>query len=116
MMRTLLRAPSGAAEAVADGLRVLALLGIVVAGLAWGTIAGVSLAVVSVGMFLPRLLDVRPSVDITFGVVVLLAVWSSVLYVDTIGDLVWGGAGALLAGFTVSFLRGRSVEEGALPH
>ncbi|TFD33165.1 hypothetical protein [Cryobacterium cryoconiti] len=197
MMRALLRAPSGVAQVVADGLRVLALLGIVAAGLGWGTIAGVSLAVVSVGMFLPRLLDVRPSVDIIFGVVVLLAVWSSVLqiyistrwwdlpmhfltnglcaalcyllfvrigvladaatlprptltavvmttalglalgvlweifewfghtfideeifvgYVDTIGDLVWGGAGALLAGFTVSFLRGRSVEQGALPH
>lgn len=196
MIRTALRAPSGAAETVADGLRVVALLGIVVAGLGWGTIAGVSLAVVSVGMFLPRLLVVRPSVDIIFGVVVLIAVWSSVLqiyistrwwdlpmhfltnglcaalcylllvrlgvvadaetlprpmlsaavtttalglslgvlwevfewfghtfideeiyvgYVDTIGDLVWGGAGALLAGCSVSFLLGRSASEGRLP-
>ena len=196
MIRTLLRAPSGAAETVADGLRVVALVGIVVAGLGWGTIAGVSLAVVSVGMFLPRLLVVRPSVDITFGVVVLIAVWSSVLeiyistrwwdlpmhfltnglcaalcylllvrlgvvadaetlprpmlsaavttaalglslgvfwevfewfghtfideeiyvgYVDTIGDLVWGGAGALLAGCSVSFLMGRPAAERRLP-
>ena len=189
MIRTALRAPTGAGEMVADGLRVLALVGIVVAGLGWGTIAGVSLAVVSVGMFLPRLLDIRPSADIMFGLVVLVAVWSSVLqiyistrwwdlpmhfltnglcaalcylllvrldilpdaatlsrpvlsavvmtaalglslgalwevfewfghtfideeiyvgYVDTIGDLVWGGAGAVLAGCSVSFLVTRS--------
>ncbi|HSP75499.1 MAG TPA: hypothetical protein VLO31_04700 [Cryobacterium sp.] len=168
---------------------MLALVGIVVAGLGWGTIAGVSLAVVSVGMFLPRMLGVRPGADIAFGIVVLIAVWSSVLqiyistrwwdlpmhfltnglcaalcylllvrlgvladaatfprpmlstvvmttalglslgvlweifewfghtfideaiyvaYVDTIGDLVWGGAGSLLAGFSVSFLMTRS--------
>ncbi|TFC95511.1 hypothetical protein E3T28_13525 [Cryobacterium sinapicolor] len=29
-------------------------------------------------------------------------------YVDTIGDVVWGGAGALLAGFSVSFLNTRT--------
>lgn len=196
MIHTFLRAPSGAAEMVADGLRVLALLGIVVAGLGWGTIAGVSLAVVSVGMFLPRLLDIRPSVDILFGLVVLMAVWSSVLqiyistrwwdlpmhlltnglcaalsylllvrlgvladaatlprpmlsavvmttalglslgmlwevfewfghtfideeiyvgYVDTIGDVVWGGVGAVLAGFSVSFLTSRSAAADRLP-
>jgi hypothetical protein len=196
VIRTFLRAPSGAAESVADGLRMVALIGIVVAGLGWGTIAGVSLAVVSVGMFLPRLLYIRPSVDITFGVVVLIAVWSSVLqiyvstrwwdlpmhfltnglcaalcylllvrlgvladaatlprpmlsaavmttalglalgvlwevfewfghtfideeifvgYVDTIGDLVWGGAGALLAGCSVSFLVTRATAADRLP-
>lgn len=196
MIRTLLRAPSGAAETVADALRVVALIGIVVAGLGWGTIAGMSLAVVSVGMFLPRLLEIRPSVDIAFGIVVLLAVWSSVLqiyistrwwdlpmhfltnglcaalcylllvrlgvladavtlprpmlsavvmttalglalgvlweifewfghtfideeifvgYVDTIGDLVWGGAGSLLAGCSVSFLLARSAVVNRLP-
>ena len=196
MIRTVLRAPSGAAEMVADGLRVLALIGIVVAGLGWGSIAGVSLAVVSVGMFVPRMLGIRPSADIAFGIVVLVAVWSSVLqiyistrwwdlpmhfltnglcaalcylllvrlavlpdaatlprpmlsavvmttalglslgalwevfewfghtfideeifvgYVDTIGDLVWGGAGALLAGFSISLLTSRSAAANRLP-
>ncbi|MCY7289611.1 MAG: hypothetical protein LH624_15555 [Cryobacterium sp.] len=36
-------------------------------------------------------------------------------YVDTIGDLVWGGSGALLAGFCVSFLTSRSVAVDCLP-
>ncbi|TFC45880.1 hypothetical protein E3T26_15080 [Cryobacterium sp. TMT1-21] len=191
MIRSLLRTPSGAAETVADGLRVLALIGIVIAALGWGTIAGLSLAVVFVGMFFPRVIGVRPSVDIAFGTVVLIAVWSSVLqiyistrwwdlpvhlvtnglsaalcyllfvrlgvladtgtlrrptisaivmttalglslgvlwevfewfghtfidseifvgYVDTIGDLVWGGIGALLAGCCMPFLTGRSAD------
>jgi hypothetical protein len=185
--RTFLRAPSGAAEITADALRALGVIGIVVAGIGWGPVEGAGLAFVAVGMFLPRLLDVRPSVDIFFGIVVLMAVWSSVLdiypttrwwdipmhfltgglcaalcyivlvrlgivadssalprpvsaavvtttalgislgalweiyewfvyaygngqiyvgYIDTIGDLFWDGAGALAAGFSMSFLRG----------
>ena len=36
-------------------------------------------------------------------------------YVDTIGDLVRGGAGALLAGFTVSFPSARSATANRLP-
>ena len=40
-----------------------------------------SLAGVTVGMFLPRLLRVRSSFDIAFGIVVLVAVWSSVLQI-----------------------------------
>jgi len=177
--------PSGAAETVADALRALALVGIMVAGVGWGPVAGVSVALVAGGMVLSRLAQVRPSVDIAFGVVLLLAVWSSVLdlyvtvrwwdipmhfltnglcavllylvlmrlealpdastlprpvasavtvttalglslgvvwevfewlghtfvddaiyvgYTDTIGDLVWGGAGSMLAGFTLVYL------------
>jgi hypothetical protein len=33
-------------------------------------------------------------------------------YVDSIGDLIWGGAGALLAGYSMPFLRGRSAAVG----
>ncbi|POH63698.1 hypothetical protein C3B60_16450 [Cryobacterium zongtaii] len=194
MIHTLLRRPSGLAEATADALRALALVGIVVAGVGWGPLSGISLALVAGGMLLPRLLGLRPSVDIAFGVVVLVAVWSSVLgiylttrwwdlpvhfltnglcaallyivlvqfrvladadtlprpmlsaavvtttlglalgvlwevfewfghtyldpeifvgYNDSIGDLVWGGAGALLAGCGMSYLTGspRSLAE-----
>ncbi|QYF73209.1 hypothetical protein [Cryobacterium sp. PAMC25264] len=177
--------PSGAAETFADALRALALVGIVVAGVGWGPVAGVSVSLVAGGMVLSRLAQVRPSVDIAFGVVLLVAVWSSVLdlyvtvrwwdipmhfltnglcavllylvlvrlgvlsdtsalprpvasavtmttalgfslgfvweifewlghtfvddaiyvgYTDTIGDLVWGGAGSMLAGFTLVYL------------
>lgn len=196
MTRSFLRAPSGAAETAADALRVLAVVGIVVAGVGWGPIAGVSLAFVAIGMLLPRVLGVRPSVDIAFDIVVLVAVWSSVLhvyvstrwwdlpmhfltnglcaallyiglvrlgiladaamlprplvsavvmttalglslgvlwevfewfghtfidghifvgYVDSIGDLAWGGVGALVAGFSMPFLMDRPVAADPLP-
>ncbi|TFB48718.1 hypothetical protein [Cryobacterium tagatosivorans] len=189
MTGSFLRAPSGAAETAADALRVLALICIVVAGVGWGPIEGVSLAFVAGGMLLPRPLGVRPSVDIAFGIVLLVAVWSSVLhiyistrwwdlpmhfltnglcaalcyiglvrlgivadaatlprpmvsavvmtaalglslgvlwevfewfghtfidgkifvgYVDSIGDLAWGAAGAVVAGFSMPFLMGRA--------
>jgi len=189
MIHSQLRRPTGAAEVTADALRAVALVGIIVAGIGWGPIPGVSLALVAGGMLIPRLLGLRPSVDITFGVVVLIAVWSSVLdiyittpwwdlpvhlvtnglcaallyillerfrivadattlprpmlsttvvttaiglalgviweifewvghtfldpeiyvgYTDTIGDLVWGAAGALLAGLGMRFLAGRA--------
>ncbi|WP_162942726.1 hypothetical protein [Cryobacterium soli] len=185
MIQTLLRRPSGIAETAADVLRALAVVGIIVASVGWGPLSGVSLAVVAVGMLVPRLLGLRASVDIAFGIVVLVAVWSSVLdiyittrwwdlpvhfvtnglcaallyivlvqlrivaaqdslprpmlstvvvttalglglgviwevfewightflnpaifvgYTDSIGDLVWGGAGALLAGCCMTYL------------
>lgn len=187
MIQALLRRPSGIGEVTADALRALAVAGIVVAGIGWGPLSGLSLAVVAVAMTLPRLLGLRPSVDIAFGVVLLVAVWSSVLgiylttrwwdlpvhfvtnglcaallyivlvqfevladpgtlprpmlsaavvttalgfgmgviweafewfghtfldpeifvgYTDSIGDLVWGGVGALLAGCCMSYLAG----------
>jgi len=85
MVRTLLRAPRGAAEMTADALRLLAVVGIVVAGIGWGPVEGASLAVVAGGMLLPRVMDLRPSVDIAFGIVILVAAWSSVLeiYITT---------------------------------
>ena len=79
MTSTLVRAPSGLAETVADALRVLALIAIVVAAIGWGAVAGWSVALVAGGMILPRLLGIRPSVDIAFGLVLQVAVWSSVL-------------------------------------
>jgi len=151
MIRALLPPARGSAERTADGLRVLAAICIVVAGLGWGPNSGASLAGVTVGMFLPRLLRVRAGFDIAFGIVVLVAVWSSVLeiyittrwwdvpmhflgfslrvvwelwewightyiddeilvgYADTVGDLFWGGVGALLAGIFIPFLTNHSV-------
>ena len=195
MIRLLLRRPSGVAEATADALRALAVVGIVVAAVGWGPLSGISLALVAGGMLLPRMLGLRPSVDIAFGVVVLVAVWSSVLgiyvstrwwdlpvhfvtnglcaallyivlvqfgvladastlprpmlstavittalglalgviwevfewyghtfldpeifvgYDDSIGDLVWGGAGALLTGCGMTYLTGRPTGDAAL--
>lgn len=189
MIRTFLRTPAGPAEVTADALRVLAALCIVVAAIGWGPVEAATIAFAGGGMLIPRLLGVRPSVDIAFGVVVLVAAWSSVLqiyvstrwwdlpmhfltngfcaalcyiwlvqlrilpdaatlpkprasgvvttvalglslgvfweimewfghtfideeifvgYVDSIGDLAWGGLGALIAGLGMPYLRGRS--------
>jgi hypothetical protein len=188
MIRTQLR-PAGVAELSADILRAVGLIGIVVAGFGWGPIAGVSVSLAAGGMVIPRLLGVRPSVDIAFGLTLLVAVWSSVLdiyittpwwdlpvhlvtnglcaavlyillqrarvlpdaaalprpllttvvvttalgcalgviweifewlghtfldpaifvgYTDTIGDLVWGATGSMLAGLAMTFLAGRT--------
>jgi hypothetical protein len=193
MIRTFLRAPTGVAEVVADLLRVLAALGIVIAGLGWGPVEAATMALAAGGTLVPRVLGVRPSLDIAFAVVLLVAAWSSVLhiyvstpwwdlpvhflanglcaalayialvrlailsdgamlprpvvstvvmvvaiglalgviweilewfghtfidekiyvgYVDTIGDLIWGGAGALIAGYLMPYLRGRSAAVG----
>jgi hypothetical protein len=188
MIRTQLR-PVGVAELSADVLRAVGLVSIVVAGFGWGPIAGVSVSLAAGGMVIPRLLGLRPSVDIAFGLTLLVAVWSSVLdiyvttpwwdlpvhlvtnglcaavlyillqrarvlpdaaalprpllttvvvttalgcalgviwevlewlghtfldpaifvgYTDTIGDLVWGAAGSVLAGLAMTFLAGRA--------
>ena len=196
MILTELRRPSGAAEVTADALRAVALVGIVVASVGWGPLPGVSLALAAGGMMLPRVLGLRPSVDIAFGIVVLVAVWSSVLdiyittrwwdlpvhfatnglcaallyivlvqfkvlsdsaalprpmlsiavmttalglslgvfwevfewfghtflnpeifvgYTDSIGDMVWGGAGALLAGCCMRYLAGPAGMSAPLP-
>ncbi|HYI34878.1 MAG TPA: hypothetical protein VEX88_15575 [Glaciibacter sp.] len=193
MIRTFFPAPTGAAEAAADVLRVLALICIVIAGLGWGPIGAATMALAAGGTLVPRVVGVRPSFDIAFAVVLLVAAWSSVLqiyestpwwdlpvhflanglcaalcyiafaqlgivsdgallprpvvstvvmvvaiglalgviweilewfghtfidekifvsYVDTIGDLVWGGAGAVLAGYLMPFLRRRSASAG----
>lgn len=83
LLANLRRRPRGPAELVADGLRVIALACIVIAGIGWGPLGAVSLAFVSAGMLLPRALGVRPGFDIAFGVIALISVWSSVtdLYV-----------------------------------
>ncbi len=84
MMRAFLGS-RGVAEVIADALRVLAAVSIVVAGVGWGPLSGISLAIVLGAMLVPRALSLRPAFDIAFGIVSLVAVWSSVLgiYVTT---------------------------------
>lgn len=79
MIRTSLRRPEGPAEIVADALRVLGVLSIVVAGVGWGLLSGLSFVAASAAMLVPRLLRVRPALDLLFGAVVLVSTWSSVL-------------------------------------
>ncbi|MBM7503972.1 hypothetical protein ACFPER_10820 [Agromyces aurantiacus] len=78
LLENLRRRPHGPAEWIADGVRLLAVASIVVAGIGWGVQGALSLAFVTVGMLLPRALGVRPAFDIAFGIVALVSVWSSV--------------------------------------
>ncbi|MGR2753379.1 hypothetical protein [Agromyces arachidis] len=77
------RRAEGPGEVTADVIRVIAALCIPIAAIGWGPLGGVSLAFATGGMVIPRALRLRPSVDIAFGIVTLVAVWSSVtdLYV-----------------------------------
>jgi hypothetical protein len=79
MIRTALRAPEGPAEVIADGLRLLAVVSIVVAAIGWGPLSGLSFVAALAVMVIPRLLHVRASFDIVFGLAILFSTWSSVL-------------------------------------
>ena len=87
LLANLGRRPRGAAELVADALRVLGLASIVLAGIGWGTKGVSSFAVVSVAMLLPRALGVRPGFDIAYCVIALVSTWSSVT--DLYGTVRW---------------------------
>ncbi|GAA1059318.1 hypothetical protein [Agromyces bracchium] len=80
----LTRRAEGPGEIAADVLRLIALICIPIAGIGWGPLGLVSLTFVSAAMVLPRVLHVRPALDISFGVIALVSVWSSVtdLYVS----------------------------------
>jgi hypothetical protein len=79
MIRTLLRRPDGASEIVADVVRLLAVLSIVVAGIGWGALSSLSFVSALAAMLVPRALRVRPAFDILFCAAVLVSTWSSVL-------------------------------------
>lgn len=87
LLRNLRRPPRGPAELVADALRLIAVVSIVVAGIGWGAKGVSSFAVVSVAMLLPRALAVRPGFDIAYGVIALVSTWSSVT--DLYGAVPW---------------------------
>lgn len=78
MIRALLRAPASPAEIVADALRVLAAVSILVAGIGWGPQGALSLAATFGVMLIPRLLALPPAFDIIVGAATLTASWSSV--------------------------------------
>lgn len=85
MIRTLLRAPVGPSEVVADLLRLVAVVSIFIAGAGWGLLSGLSFVSAFVVMLVPRLLRLRPAFDIAFGALILASTWSSVLniYITT---------------------------------
>jgi hypothetical protein len=185
MIDAFVHRPTRPLEWVADAVRALAALSVVVVGIGWGFVEIAVLMLALAAVLVPRFLGVRAGFDITVGVTVLVAAWSSVFelytrvdgwdtlvhfalngvlaalavivaqlvgflpshghraglivstvavglaagvlweigewwghnivddaiyvgYDDTIGDLVSGGAGALVAGLALPFLAARS--------
>ncbi|WP_233189203.1 hypothetical protein [Subtercola sp. Z020] len=79
MIENFLRRPHGGSEYVADALRVIGLVSVIVAAAFFqATDAGV-LAFLLPGLLLPRFVGARPAFDIVFCVLLLVAGWSNVL-------------------------------------
>ena len=79
MIETFLRPPVTATEWAADAVRVLGTVGVVVAGIGWGTVAFWVCALALLGVYASRFLGLRPGLDVAVGVALLVAAWSSVL-------------------------------------
>jgi hypothetical protein len=79
MIETFLRAPRGAAELAADGVRLMGVLSIVVAFIGWSAVDVAVFALGLLGLVIPRFLGIRPALDASFGVTVLVAAWSGLL-------------------------------------
>ncbi|WP_173922514.1 hypothetical protein [Agromyces sp. Marseille-P2726] len=79
MPNPLFKRPEGPAEYVADAVRAVAAASVIVAAVGWSLVDALSILLVLALMFVPRALGLRPGFDITFGIVVLVAVWSNVL-------------------------------------
>ncbi|GAA1636165.1 hypothetical protein [Microbacterium flavum] len=79
MKHNFLRRPRGAADLVADGVRVAGILSVLFAAV-WlqPTDAGI-LAFALPALMVPRFLGLRAGVDIVTGIVILLAAWSNVV-------------------------------------
>lgn len=80
---TFLRRPHGTLEYVADAVRVVAALSVVVVGVGWGVVEIAVLMLALLGTLVPRMLGLRASVDLMVGVAVLGAAWSSVFELYT---------------------------------
>jgi hypothetical protein len=78
-----LRRPHGTLEYVADAVRVVAALSVVVVGVGWGVVEIAVLMLALLGTLVPRMLGLRASVDLMVGVAVLGAAWSSVFELYT---------------------------------
>jgi len=127
LAETFLRRPHGALEYVADAVRVVAALSVVVVGVGWGVVEIAVLMLALLGTLVPRMLGLRATFDLMVGVAALGAAWSSVfeLYTrvagyDTVVHFVLNGLLAAVfvvlaqrAGWVVSLDRGDDGRGGA---
>lgn len=83
MVENFLRPPQGLLGVLADVLRALGVLGVVLAVMLFDlTDAGI-LAFALMGVFAPRFIGLRPAADVLTSVSLLIAAWSNVLDVYT---------------------------------
>jgi hypothetical protein len=80
---TFLRRPDGSDEIVADALRGLGVLSVVIGGIHWGFVEVAVFALTLLGMLVPRFLGLRPGFDIAVGGTLLVAAWSGVFELYT---------------------------------
>ncbi|MGD8195481.1 hypothetical protein ACEXQB_013400 [Herbiconiux sp. P18] len=78
MIARFLRRPHGAAEWVADAVRVVGLLSVVAAFVGWSVTDAGILALVLPALLVPRFVGVHPLFDVGYGVTLLVAAWSNV--------------------------------------
>lgn len=80
---TFLQRPDGGAGVVADAVRVVGLLSLLVIGLHGAFVDVAVMSLVLLGLLVPRFLGVRPALDLLCGLSLLVAGWSSIadLYV-----------------------------------
>ncbi|KQX07631.1 MULTISPECIES: hypothetical protein [unclassified Leifsonia] len=87
IIQTFVRRPTTAGEVAADCVRALAVVSVIAAGIGWGAVQVGIFLLALLGVLVPRALGLRPSVDITSGIIVLVAAWSNVfdLYTEVFG-------------------------------
>ncbi|KQP01849.1 hypothetical protein ASF30_04620 [Leifsonia sp. Leaf264] len=87
LVQAFVRRPVGVAEITADGIRLLVIVSVLVAGIGWGPVQVGIFMLALFGALAPRALRIRPSVDISIGVTMLIAAWSNVfdLYTEIVG-------------------------------
>jgi len=83
MIDTFVQRPTRPMEWVADAVRALAALSVVVVGIGWGFVEIAVLMLALAAVLVPRFLGVRAGFDVMVGVTVLVAAWSSVFELYT---------------------------------
>lgn len=83
MIETFLRRPAHPGDYLADSIRILIALSVVVAGWGWGAVQIAIFMLALLGALLPRALGVRSALDAGVGLVVLVAAWSNVFHLYT---------------------------------
>lgn len=78
MLQAVIRRPASVGESAADGVRAVGILSLVGAVI-WLSLVDVAvLLLVLLGLLITRSLRLRPSADITTGIILLTAAWSSI--------------------------------------